>query len=285
MLKRIVALSLILLSAPAFSQEPPKIPEVKAEQHPESRLKPEIDTKADKRTPAPSPTPIPEVLPSSEDRKCETQCKNTEQEGTEFWPPLAGYRFKVTDTLLVIFTALLFFATVALWWSTRRLVKGAEETARKQLRAYVLVKTTTFRRPETEDGDNRHWPIHLVFQNSGQTPAYSVTIRAERCLGQQRPIDSIFPFSEAAEISPPSIIAPGGRHTMQLGGLEPGHAGYLAAQRAGKYCYVWGRLDYVDTFGRKHFTKFQMWQGFYQGINQFGFCQVGNSTDDEFPEG
>ena len=71
---------------------------------------------------------------------------------------------------------------------------------------------------------------------------------------------------------------------MQLGGLEPGHAKYLAAQRAEKYCSVWGKLDYIDTFGRKHFTKFQMWQSF-QGIHQFGFCQVGNGTDDEFPEG
>jgi hypothetical protein len=70
---------------------------------------------------------------------------------------------------------------------------------------------------------------------------------------------------------------------IRLGGLEPGQAKFFAAQRAGLYCYVWGRVDYVDTFGRKHFTKFQMWHGFF-AINQFGFSQVGNGTDDEFPE-
>ena len=163
-------------------------------------------------------------------------------------------------------------------------VRDARHSSERQLRAYVLMKTAMFHRPDTEDGDNREWPIHLVFQNSGQTPAYAVAIKAESHIGLRKPIDSIFPLSESAEISPPSIMAPGARHTMRLGGIEPGHASYLRAQKTEQYCYVWGRLDYIDTFGRKHFTKFQMWQGF-EGVHQFGFCQVGNGTDDEFSEG
>jgi hypothetical protein len=168
--------------------------------------------------------------------------------------------------------------------ATENAVDLSRKTAERQLRAYVLMKTTSFHRPDTEDGDNREWPIHLVFQNSGQTPAYAVAIKAESYLGLRKPIDSIFSLSEAAQISPPSIMAPGARHTMRLGGIEPGHASYLRALKTEQYCYVWGRLDYIDTFGRKHFTKFQMWQGF-EGIHQFGFCQVGNGTDDELPEG
>jgi hypothetical protein len=58
-------------------------------------------------------------------------------EGTEFWSPFYGYRVKITDSLLVLFTLLLFFATLALWLSTRRLVNNADDTARAQLRAYV----------------------------------------------------------------------------------------------------------------------------------------------------
>jgi hypothetical protein len=78
-------------------------------------------------------------------------------------------------------------------------------------------------------------------------------------------------------------MAPDAAHTMRLGGIEPGHAKFLAAQNAGLYCYVWGRVDYIDTFGREHFTKFQMWQNF-MAVHQFGFCEVGNKTDDVFPE-
>jgi len=139
------------------------------------------------------------------------------------------------------------------------------------------------KRPHTSDGDQQEWPLNLVFRNAGQTPAYAVVIKAERYLGPRKPIDEIFALSDSAEASPPSIMAPDARHTMRLGGIEPGRASFLAAQRAEKYCYVWGRVDYIDAFGQKHFTKFQMWQGF-TAVHQFGFCQVGNKTDDEFPE-
>jgi hypothetical protein len=59
--------------------------------------------------------------------------KQTElsEEGTEFWPPLFGYRLKITDTLLVTVTFLLFAATLALWLATRRLVKSGENTAKR----------------------------------------------------------------------------------------------------------------------------------------------------------
>jgi hypothetical protein len=50
------------------------------------------------------------------------------EEGTEFLPPLYGYRLKVTDTLLVIVTFLLFGATVALSRSTQKLVRDAKKT-------------------------------------------------------------------------------------------------------------------------------------------------------------
>jgi hypothetical protein len=180
-------------------------------------------------------------------------------------------------------TAILAGSTVGLWGVTYFTLRHGRETAERQLRAYVSVKTVLFFRPNIDDGDNQEWPIHLVFQNAGQTPAYALVIKAERCLVPQQPIDKIFALSDSAESSPPCIMAPDGRHTMQLGGIEPGHASFLNAQRAGTYCYVWGRVDYIDTFGRKHFTEFQMWQNF-SAIHQFGFCQVGNKTDDEFPE-
>jgi hypothetical protein len=61
-------------------------------------------------------------------------------EGTEFWPPIFGYRLKVTDTLVALFTALLFIATWLLWLATKKLVLGAENTAERQLRAHVYFK-------------------------------------------------------------------------------------------------------------------------------------------------
>jgi hypothetical protein len=91
-------------------------------------------------------------------------------EGTEFWPPLfGGYRLKVTDTLLVTVTFLLFAATLALWWSTRRLVKSGENTAKRQLRAYIVATIKGCDVPETSDGI---FTFHLAIKNTGQTPAH-----------------------------------------------------------------------------------------------------------------
>lgn len=162
-------------------------------------------------------------------------------------------------------------------------VRDSRRSSERQLRAYVMIKRVAFERPDTTDGDHQEWPILVVVQNSGGTPAYNVIIKAECYLGDRKPMNEIFVLSEAADVSPQSIIPPGDRHVMRLGGLEPGYSKFMAAQRTERYCYVWGRIDYIDTFSRKHFTTFQMWHGFI-AVNQFGFSLVGNTTDDEFPE-
>jgi hypothetical protein len=57
-----------------------------------------------------------------------------------------------------------------------------------------------------------------------------------------------------------------------------------SAAAARKFAYVWGRVDYIDAFGRPHFQTFQMVSHFGQ-IHQFVFCQNGNATDDRFRRG
>ena len=91
-------------------------------------------------------------------------------EGTEFWPPIFGYRLKVTDTLVALFTALLFIATWLLWLATKKLVLGAENTAERQLRAHVYFKDAKVE--YTSDT----WKINYRIDNFGQTPAHNVRL-------------------------------------------------------------------------------------------------------------
>jgi hypothetical protein len=93
--------------------------------------------------------------------------KQTElsEEGTEFWPPLFGYRLKITDTLLVTVTFLLFAATLALWLATRRLVKSGENTAKRQLRAYIVATIKGWDVPETA---RAYSPFISRFDDCGQ---------------------------------------------------------------------------------------------------------------------
>ena len=48
------------------------------------------------------------------------------EEGTEFWPSFLGYRLKITDSLLVVFTLALALFTYRLWKSTHNLWRSAE---------------------------------------------------------------------------------------------------------------------------------------------------------------
>ena len=96
--------------------------------------------------------------------------KNSEQKGTEFWPPILGYSLKVTDTLVAIFTAFLFFATLALWLSTKGLVEGDKKTAERQLRAYIHIDDVKISMVRQEYDKT----IKIAIKNFGLTPAHSI---------------------------------------------------------------------------------------------------------------
>jgi hypothetical protein len=66
---------------------------------------------------------------------------------------------------------LLFLATMALFWATWRLVNGAERTAERQLRAYVMIRTVTVTNLII-GGDP---DAAVTIKNSGQTPASDMT--------------------------------------------------------------------------------------------------------------
>jgi hypothetical protein len=129
--------------------------------------------------------------------KTEKQSELSE-EGTEFWPPLFGHRLKVTDTLLVTVTFLLFAATLALWWSTRRLVKSGENTAKRQLRAYIVATIKGCDVPETSDGI---FTFHLAIKNTGQTPAHELKVISRTDIFD-------YPFTEDFDFSIPNMDNP-----------------------------------------------------------------------------
>ena len=84
---------------------------------------------------------------------------------------LGEFTHKNADPIIAAFTIILSLATIALWFATRRLVKGAEETGRRQLRAYV-----SFSNPKpivTALVAGQHPMIEHYVHNHGQTPAYN----------------------------------------------------------------------------------------------------------------
>jgi hypothetical protein len=84
----------------------------------------QIETKKESnQTKGQPPAVLPAVSNGSDAKK---KGEQSSVEGTEFWPSFLGFRFKVTDSLLVLFTAVLAVFTGLLWHSTKKLWKETE---------------------------------------------------------------------------------------------------------------------------------------------------------------
>ena len=118
--------------------------------------------------------------------------------GNEFWPPIFGYRVKVTDSLLVIFTSLL-------WIATRGLVKGADKNAEKQLRAYltVIIGSATYQ----ETGKDVRFAGIPRLVNNGNTPAHKVSYRIKSSI-LPVPLPNDFDFPLPNEVVGGAMLGP-----------------------------------------------------------------------------
>jgi hypothetical protein len=182
------------------------------------------------------------------------QIKGGDKE-TEFWPPLWGYRLKVTDTLLVAVTFLLFVATIALYRATRNLVIGAENTAKRQLRAYI---TTNVTRMEPPRPARPFILIELTVANTGQTPAYSM-----KHVSRTRIVD--YPFAPEFDFFVPFPDDPGqgplgpGEHLEEIMKEPPiarEQIEQLASDEPVQQMCTWGTVLYTDIFGAQQHTNY-----------------------------
>ena len=266
--------ALLSLCVPVYSQEPPKAPRIEAkeqtEDSPQANKKPE----ANPQTIAPAPSLPSHQEPKINAEKRSEDTSNTSNEASEYWT-IGGHSLKITDSLLVVFTALLFTATLFLYCATRSLVTGAEETARRQLRAYIsLVKAI-----QVENTVNPGLAAYATtIRNSGQTPAYEIT--SWWGIGVQK-----HPLT--GRLGPPPNPTPGS--DVILGnGAEQGNKEEVRTQfspremqdvRSGVAAiYVWGRIEYRDCFNHRHFTNFCLFQTDPVG-GILRYSRIGNDAD------
>jgi hypothetical protein len=175
---------------------------------------------------------------------------------------------KVTDTLIAVFTAALFVATVL--FTTRKLVIGSEDTAKRQLRAYVHVDTTSFA-PLTGRPGKR---VLVTLTNFGLTPAYCVEMFF--CVKVIAENERTFP--EAPRERGKSIIAPGKTEKLlqEISLDGPTHTEIVESRAA---LYAWGKILYQDAFGTRWTTEFRQ-RSIGDGIlhGQFEADEEGNEA-------
>lgn len=155
-----------------------------------------------------------------------------------------------TDKWMMWFTGVLAVSTVALWWSTRGLVIGAEKTAERQLRAYVLVDRAVM------EGSSE---AHVIFRNSGQTPAYDVSYR-EGIAYREYPLLH-GPLPEPKDSGSGAIpLAPGRELTAIILANRSTYDEGIAQGRPEdtRHLYIYGDIAYRDAFGEGRTTKFRL---------------------------
>lgn len=167
--------------------------------------------------------------------------------------PIKGWWERVFEDPIATLTLGLLIATLLLWWVTRKMVVGADETAKRQLRAYVGVESVKIQNEKRTNGGVDQY-VYVEARNFGQTPAshcsYWLDISSQRL-----PLLTELTKSDSVQDSSIGVVAPTGkfRARTELPLLE--NDGEINAGRSAMYLH--GQFHYADVFGRRHTTNFR----------------------------
>lgn len=246
---RIIGLLLLcLVAVPAYSKDPPQAPRVETKEQAKDSPPANQNPNHNSQT-VTVPPPISLQQASNIDaKKTSEDAQRGSDEASEYWT-LGSHRVKVTDTLLVGFTALLFGATLFLYFATRSLVIGADTTAKHELRAYMGVDHVTIQ------GEYRGGPPgfgKFTIRNFGKTLAQDAQIWIVGTLVTAGDI-TVFPLGERKS---KTVVMP----NEAIGFDEPIDKSKEDVElvRIGVgSAYLWGRIEYRDVFGEPHWTTFR----------------------------
>jgi hypothetical protein len=174
---------------------------------------------------------------------------------SECWS-LFGRNVKVADTFLIAFTALLALATLLLWWSTERLVAGAEDSSVRQLRAYVEAS------PSFVEGlrNNASVEVKLTYVNHGLTPAEKMIVSGQvEVLPYPLPHDFELPATSGTESLQQGNLfpnAPFNGWLPQAKPIDPQTKAEILLPTPKWALYVHGSITYLDVFTKTRRTDF-----------------------------
>jgi hypothetical protein len=154
------------------------------------------------------------------------------------------------EAIIAAFTILIALATIFLWAATRDLVRSAEKTAERQLRAYVGLSEVTIENM-TQLFARQDFEVHFVLTNNGQTPAYNVISYGE--------------VAVASAINPELPAPTGTPHMTTIGPGVSNHkwlhktpltSAEIAGIQNGSMClYAYVDYRYKDAFGKTRNTR------------------------------
>jgi hypothetical protein len=158
--------------------------------------------------------------------------------------------------IIAVFTIVLAGSTIGLWFVTNRTLAHAENTAKKQLRAYISVSADCVDRynpdrplaPSGQQLTGFFW-----VRNVGNIPAKNVSIFStiEWAKAGDRAIFKPKPVAESKTVlQPRGEMRFGSQHRLNIDEIEGGFGEWKG------YIYVWGVVTYTDEFGTNGWTNF-----------------------------
>jgi|CXWL01.1.fsa_nt_gi hypothetical protein len=227
---RIYFLAVLYLLVASWSYGQTPTPGVSANKPNKQNADPQEKPDADQRGTDKAPLVI-KMLPYQSSEPLPAPHANQVTQKTTDWD---WWWDKSPEILIALFTLLL-------WLATRSLVRGADETARKELRAYMGVATNRILKGQGATEPNC---VELVIQNFGKTMAKDTKIWINATITAEAITN--FPLGD---IKSKTVVMPneslGFQHDIELAKNTPGRI------------YLWGRIEYEDVFKKPHWTAFR----------------------------
>jgi hypothetical protein len=156
----------------------------------------------------------------------------------------------IATVITAVATGVMAWFTISLTRYTKLLWTSGEKHSERELRAYVFYESADIARPD----DFSEITARVKILNSGQTPAYRVRHSIAVIVADHDLVDFPVPQMEASEMS----LGPQVKYTMERRLILDRQQ--QADVRGGtKRIYVFGRINYVDTFKNQQFTNFRMY--------------------------
>jgi hypothetical protein len=176
-----------------------------------------------------------------------------------------------------VFTLTLKLSTDRLWVAGEKQRKLSEDTARRQLRAYVFVAQV-----EIVDVGTSNVNAAVIIRNTGQTPAYDVTV-STGANAFNIPGNVTFTPTPVGPDSSRFIFGPDGlgRRNISLHSIIGAQTAIAAIKNGNGALYVWGEILYKDAFGEGQHTRFRHMIGgtaSWPSDNMMTVCQDGNEA-------
>jgi hypothetical protein len=181
----------------------------------------------------------------------ETSAEQNKEKPKESWVQ------RLVDDPIAGFTAVLTVLTGVLAWATLRLVRDAEDTAERQLRAYAFARVGGRR----GINDGRALGLRLEIINRGQTPAKNARLAGTiRILPVTLAADYDFPVRPPIIMQgvmvPPNETPPPGGWVVADAPFTADEMREITSVNGARRAWAYGTLTYEDVFNIERHTDF-----------------------------